>query len=125
MHRDLHAPVLFSALEAASILHVTPRTIQRLIGSGTLRGVRVGKILRVPASEIDRVLAGTGGVEYQGRQSSPGRSRSRPGPVPDRAVESGGLSALRVGHGGRALRVTREAVGVWLEPAVRSSEDPR
>ena len=43
--------------EAATILNVSSKTIRRLTARGDLRVVRIGRLVRVPSSEIDRLMA--------------------------------------------------------------------
>lgn len=47
---------LYSLKEAAALLDVSTRTIQRWLDNKTLKGFRVGGRWRVPAGEIARVL---------------------------------------------------------------------
>ena len=43
--------------EAAAILQVSSKTVRRLLASGDLRAVRIGRLVRIPLSEIDRLIA--------------------------------------------------------------------
>ncbi|BDD83623.1 hypothetical protein TPB0596_33860 [Tsukamurella pulmonis] len=44
--------------QVAEALGVSESTVRRLIAEGDLKAVRVGKrLLRIPASELDRLLA--------------------------------------------------------------------
>lgn len=45
--------------EAARILRVHPETVRRLIRHGDVAAVRVGSLLRIDPSELDRHLAST------------------------------------------------------------------
>lgn len=49
-----------SADEAAEMLHMHPRTIRRLLGSGELPGTRLGRQWRISAAAV-RKLIETGG----------------------------------------------------------------
>ena len=44
--------------EAAAILKVSSKTVRRLFGRGDLKAVRIGRLVRIPFSEIDRLIAG-------------------------------------------------------------------
>ena len=44
--------------EAAAILKVSSKTVRRLLAQGDLKAVRVGRLVRIPSSEIDRLIAG-------------------------------------------------------------------
>lgn len=44
--------------EAAGVLHVDIQTIRSWLRNGTLRGVKLGKLWRVPAMELERLGAG-------------------------------------------------------------------
>jgi excisionase family DNA binding protein len=55
---QVQAEGLLTVREAASVLHVSTETIRRRLKDGELQGVRLGKVMRVPASEVDRVLSG-------------------------------------------------------------------
>jgi excisionase family DNA binding protein len=48
---------LLTVAEAASLLHVSPRTLRRLTGSGALRALRVGRSVRLRVADIERFLA--------------------------------------------------------------------
>ena len=43
--------------EAAAILKVSSKTVRRLAARGDLRVVRIGRLVRIPFSEIDRLIA--------------------------------------------------------------------
>ena len=51
--RDLPEPLLDSD-EAASIMKIHPKTLQRLARKGIVRGVHIGKLWRFRASEIEQ-----------------------------------------------------------------------
>ena len=48
---------LYSVRQVADRLAVHPETIRRLIHDGRLEAVRVGRVLRVHGSELERFLA--------------------------------------------------------------------
>ena len=43
--------------DAAMILKVSSKTIQRLVARGHLKAVRIGRSVRIPSSEIDHLIA--------------------------------------------------------------------
>lgn len=48
----------FSISQAARLFSVHPRTIRRYIASGDIRAfVRLGRVIRIPAAELDRFAA--------------------------------------------------------------------
>ena len=51
--RDLPEPLLDSD-EAASIMNIHPKTLQKLARKGIVRGVHIGKLWRFRASEIEQ-----------------------------------------------------------------------
>lgn len=51
------APLVLTPVEAGVALSVTRTTIWRLIKSGAIKSVKVGNIVRIPVSEIERILA--------------------------------------------------------------------
>jgi excisionase family DNA binding protein len=51
--RELPEPLLDSD-EAASIMKIHPKTLQRLARKGIVRGVHIGKLWRFRASEIEQ-----------------------------------------------------------------------
>jgi excisionase family DNA binding protein len=55
---QIQAEGLLTVREAAAVLNVSTETIRRRLKDGELRGVQLGRVLRVPASEVDRVLSG-------------------------------------------------------------------
>ena len=44
--------------EAAAMLKVSSKTVRRLLARGDLKAVRVGRLVRIHSSEIDRLFAG-------------------------------------------------------------------
>ena len=44
---------LLNSIEAAAVLGIHPKTLQRMARSGQIRGIRVGKLWRFRRSEID------------------------------------------------------------------------
>ena len=54
--RQLPEPLLDSD-EAASIMKIHPKTLQKLARKGVVRGVHVGKLWRFRASEIENWIA--------------------------------------------------------------------
>jgi excisionase family DNA binding protein len=57
--RQIDTPRLLTTGEAATALRVTSQTIRRRIDDGTIHAVRLGGIVRIPATELDRVIEGT------------------------------------------------------------------
>lgn len=53
------APVAYSAAELALKLGVSENHVRRLIATGAVRAVRLGRLVRIPATELDRLLAAT------------------------------------------------------------------
>lgn len=66
MNTDTHDPDAVAAsparfytlAEAASILRVNPSTLSRQCASGTFPHVRVGRTVRIPVAEVDRLERG-------------------------------------------------------------------
>jgi excisionase family DNA binding protein len=64
----MNEKVLLKIDEAASLLGVARATLYRLIWSGAIRPVHIGRCVRVPRSEVERFareLLETGKVETQ------------------------------------------------------------
>jgi excisionase family DNA binding protein len=53
------SPLAYTDAELSSLLRVSKRTVYRLRKSGVLRSIRIGRAVRTPATEVERVL-GTG-----------------------------------------------------------------
>ena len=53
-------PPLLRVSEAASFLQVSSKTVRRLLTRGDLKAVRIGRLLRIHSSEIDRLIADGG-----------------------------------------------------------------
>ena len=53
-------PPLLRVAEAASFLQVSSKTIRRLVARGDLKAVRIGRLVRIHSSEIDRMIADGG-----------------------------------------------------------------
>lgn len=49
-------PRLLTTGEVAEALRVSAETIRRHVGDGTIRAVTIGRLIRIPASELDRLL---------------------------------------------------------------------
>lgn len=47
---------LMSTTKAAHILNVSPGTIRTYIADGKLRGYKVGRLIKVDARELDRLI---------------------------------------------------------------------
>ena len=43
--------------EFAEALHVSTRTVRRLIDTGGIRAIRVAGVIRIPRSELERLLS--------------------------------------------------------------------
>ncbi|HEU5214913.1 MAG TPA: helix-turn-helix domain-containing protein [Gaiellaceae bacterium] len=52
----VEAPPLLTISEVASALRVSYETIRRRVSDGTIHSVTLGRVIRVPASELDRLL---------------------------------------------------------------------
>lgn len=52
--------MIYTPEQIAKILLVTPKTIKNLLASGSLAGIRVGKLWRIPQTALDSFLI-TGG----------------------------------------------------------------
>lgn len=52
--QEVYHEKVYTVTEVASIFRVTRRTIRRLIHSGTLPAMRLGRTYRIPQSAIDR-----------------------------------------------------------------------
>ncbi|MTV25547.1 helix-turn-helix domain-containing protein [Nitriliruptoraceae bacterium ZYF776] len=50
-------PALLTVAEVAVMLRVSTMTVYRLLGSGELPGLRVGRSYRIRATELDAYLA--------------------------------------------------------------------
>lgn len=48
---------LYKVREVASLLSVCTRTVETLIAKGVFRPVRIGRALRIPASQVDAYVA--------------------------------------------------------------------
>ena len=49
---------LMTVGEAATILHVSARTIRRMIGRGEIAAVRMGRSVRIPLEDIEHIIFG-------------------------------------------------------------------
>jgi excisionase family DNA binding protein len=59
-------PIAYTVDQAAETLHVHPGTIRRMLRAHSLRGVRFGRLWRIPREEILRVC----GVSVQTETAS-------------------------------------------------------
>lgn len=51
---------LLSIPEAARLLRVDPKTLRKAAGRGQVKTVRLSGALRIPAAEVERLLAAAG-----------------------------------------------------------------
>jgi excisionase family DNA binding protein len=62
MERIDGEPKVYTIEEAAAILKVHPRTINRLLERGELRGFRVGRVWRISREALDAYIHGERGA---------------------------------------------------------------
>lgn len=75
-----HEELLLTVSEASEKLHVSPRTIYRMLGSGELRRVKVRGCTRIRGGDLAEYVSDSGGFA-----SVPSRGRPRiEGVLPDR-----------------------------------------
>ncbi len=48
---------MYSPAQFAPKINVTPRTVLNMINDGRIRAIRLGKTIRIPASELERILS--------------------------------------------------------------------
>lgn len=51
-------PLAYNRANAARLLTMSVATVDRRIADGTIRAVRIGHRVVIPAAEVDRILAG-------------------------------------------------------------------
>ena len=51
-------PKFLTVAEAAVVLKVSPRTMERAIARGAVKAVKIGRYPRVPLSELQRLAGG-------------------------------------------------------------------
>jgi len=56
--RDISFERLLDTDEAAALLNIHPKTLQRMARHGNIAGVQIGRLWRFRASELDRWLSG-------------------------------------------------------------------
>ena len=56
-HAASYQAPLLNVRGAAAHLHVSEKTIRRLIKSGALNAVRINRLVRIPRSDLERFLA--------------------------------------------------------------------
>lgn len=49
-------PKAVSIIDASKIVGVSTDTIRRRISDGTLKAFRVGRVIRIPVSELDKLM---------------------------------------------------------------------
>jgi excisionase family DNA binding protein len=62
-------PALLTTEEAASLLHVHPRTVQRLVERGQLAAVHIGSAVRFDPQDVDALIAGVKSQRHDPRPS--------------------------------------------------------
>ncbi len=56
--RDISFERLLDTDEAAALLNIHPKTLQKMARHGNIAGVQIGRLWRFRASELDRWLSG-------------------------------------------------------------------
>jgi excisionase family DNA binding protein len=56
--RDMSFERLLDSDEAAALLKIHPKTLQKMARHGSITGVQIGRLWRFRASELDRWLSG-------------------------------------------------------------------
>ena len=56
--RDTSFERLLDSDEAAALLNIHPKTLQKMARHGNIAGVQIGRLWRFRASELDRWLSG-------------------------------------------------------------------
>jgi excisionase family DNA binding protein len=51
-------PQFLTIKQLAELLQVTPRTISRMLARGDLKPLRIGRYVRIPMSEVERLVRG-------------------------------------------------------------------
>ena len=49
-------PVFYTKAELAEIARLSVRSLEKLIRDGRIKVVRLGRLVRIPATEVDRLL---------------------------------------------------------------------
>lgn len=62
VHAATGGKLAYTYAEAAELLGVSARTVWSMVAAGTLRAVRIGRAVRIPATELARYLAQSGGA---------------------------------------------------------------
>ncbi len=68
---DAQAPKFLTVAEVAELARVSRMTVYRMVHSGELPAVRVGKSYRVPQAAVDELL--TGGLDSAPGDAASGR----------------------------------------------------
>ena len=68
---------LYTKEEAAAILKISKRTLERLMSTGEIRGYKVGGSVRISDEQIDFYLRGNLTPVHVSTMSKPGRKRQR------------------------------------------------
>ncbi len=55
----------FSIAAAAELLGISKRTVERRISDGSIRVLRLGRVVRIPVSELHRLIDGNGETQPQ------------------------------------------------------------
>ena len=56
--RDISFERLLDSDEAAALLNIHPKTLQKMARHGNINGVQIGRLWRFRASELERWLSG-------------------------------------------------------------------
>lgn len=72
-----HMHKLLTVNDVADILGCGRTMVYELLGTGRLRHIKIGRLTRIPPSEIDRLISGDPVGEDRSHAGSPARSRRR------------------------------------------------
>jgi putative molybdopterin biosynthesis protein len=72
---------VYTPEEVASILKVSKNAIYKWVQEGRIDAIRIGKSVRIPAAEVERLLRGERSTRgnMKSSESEPGKTRRAPG----------------------------------------------
>ena len=86
---------LLSVVAVAAILGVSRPTVHTLVRRGTLTGIRIGRVVRIPAPDVERFLIDQGlnpSDLYRGTGQTATASPSPAGTPGDRTASTGAIT---------------------------------
>jgi len=60
--RNMEGEEFYTVREVARLLRTSRQTVLRWVRQGMIPGIRIGRVIRIPKDQMDKILFGEGGM---------------------------------------------------------------